>query len=70
MNIRDGTAKTFSHRIAFALLIKTHRIAPHLHRIRISHSTFRISFLHFRTFFTFLVIVSQLMHEKVAKNAK
>ncbi len=51
-------------RIAFALLVTTHRtaFASHSHRIRILHSH--------RTFSTFLVVVSWLLNKKRVKSAK
>ncbi len=64
---RDGSAKNFRIAFAFALLVKAHRIALFSHRIRIA--LFAL-FSHFRTFSTFLVDISRLMHEKVVKSAR
>jgi hypothetical protein len=55
-----------SFRIAFALLVKAHRIT-FAFRIRIA--LFAL-FSHFRTFSTFLVDILRLMHQKVVKSAR
>jgi hypothetical protein len=71
---RDGSAKNFRIAFAFALLVKAHRIAlfshPHFaFAFRIRIALFAL-FSHFRTFSTFLVDISRLMHKKVVKSAR
>jgi hypothetical protein len=58
---------SFCIAFAFALFVKAHRIALFSHCIRIALLAF---FSHFRTFSTFLVNISRLMHQKFVKRAR
>jgi hypothetical protein len=70
---RDGSAKTFSHRIRIRTFCKSssHRIALFLHHICICICIALFAlFSHFRTFSTFLVDISPKSCEKCEKNAQ
>jgi hypothetical protein len=54
--------KLFCIALAFTLFVKAHRIALHYFHIAL--------FAHFKTFSTFLVNISRLMHQKVVRSAR